>query len=217
MDHLTAPFQAMWRQGEVPKDFKDASIVHLYRRKGNCQLCDNHRGISLLKIAGKIFARILLSRQNNHWDQCLLPENQCGFHRHRGTTDMIFVVRQLREKFQKMWTHLYSTFVDLTKALDTMNREGLCKIIQKFGCPERFIEMVRQLHDGMMARVTDSEAVSEAFTVINGAKQDFVLAPILFSLMFSAILIDAYHDERPGIRVAFRTDDHFFNHRLMQF
>nr|VZI22628.1 unnamed protein product [Spirometra erinaceieuropaei] len=35
MDHLTALFQEMWRQGEVPQDFKDATIVHLYKRKGN--------------------------------------------------------------------------------------------------------------------------------------------------------------------------------------
>nr|VZI11169.1 unnamed protein product [Spirometra erinaceieuropaei] len=66
MDHLTALFQEMWRQGEVPQDFKDVTIVHLYKRKGNRQVCDNHRGISLLNIAGKIFARILLNRLNNH-------------------------------------------------------------------------------------------------------------------------------------------------------
>nr|VZI29945.1 unnamed protein product [Spirometra erinaceieuropaei] len=64
-----------------------------------------------------------------------------------------------------MRIHLYSTFVDLTKAFDTVNREGLWKIMQKLGCPERFIQMARQLHDGMMARVTDNGAVSEAFAV----------------------------------------------------
>ncbi|BHF62952.1 hypothetical protein SprV_0200594100 [Sparganum proliferum] len=151
MDHLTALFQEMWLQGEVPQDFKDATIVHLYKRKGNRQICDNHRGISLLNIAGKIFARILLNRLNHHLEQGLLPESQCGFRRHRGTTDMIFAARQLQEKCQEMRTHLYSTFVDLTKAFDTVNREGLWKIMQKFGCPERFTRMVRQLHDGMMA------------------------------------------------------------------
>ncbi|BHF76577.1 hypothetical protein SprV_0501967500 [Sparganum proliferum] len=207
MDHLTALFQEMWCQGEVPQDFKDATIVHLYKRKGNRQVCDNHRGISLLNIAGKIFARILLNRLNNQLEQGFLPESQCGFRRHRGTTDMIFAARQLQEKCQEMWTHLYSTFVDLTKAFDSVNREGLWKIMQKFGCPERFIEMVRQLHDGMMARVTDNGAVSEAFAVTNGVKQGCVLAPTLFSLMFSAMLMDAYRDERPGIRIAYRTDD----------
>nr|VZI47526.1 unnamed protein product [Spirometra erinaceieuropaei] len=217
MDHLTALLQEMGRQGEVPQDFKDATIVHLYKRKGNRQVCDNHRGISLLNIAGKIFVRILLNRLNNHLEQGLLSESQCGFRRHRGTTDMIFAACQLQEKCQETRTHLYSTFVDLTKAFDTVNREGLWKIMQKFGCPERFTHMVRQLSDSMMARVTDNGAVSEAFAVINGVKQGCVLAPTLFSLMFSAMLLDAYRDERPGIRIAYRTDGHLLNQRRMHF
>ncbi|BHF84221.1 hypothetical protein SprV_0902737100 [Sparganum proliferum] len=218
MDHLTALFPEMWHQGEFPQDFKDATSVHLYKRKGNRQVCDNHRGISLLNIVGKIFARILLNRLNNHLEQGLLPESQCGFRRHRGTTDMIFAARQLQEKCHEMRAHLYSTFVDSTKAFDTVNREGLWKIMRKFGCPERFIEMVRQLHDGMMARVTDNGAVSEAFAVTNGVKQGCVLAPTLFSLMFSAMLMDAYRgDERPGIRIAYRTDGHLMNQRRMRF
>nr|VZI47182.1 unnamed protein product [Spirometra erinaceieuropaei] len=144
--------------------------------------------------------------------------DQCAFRRrHRGTTDMIFAARQLQEKRQEMRTHLYSTFVDLTKAFDTVNREGLWKIMQKFGCPERFTQMVRQLHDGMMARVTDNGAVSEAFAVTNGVKQGCVLAPALFSLMFSAMLMDAYRDQRPGIRIAYRTDGHLLNQRRMNF
>nr|VZI37437.1 unnamed protein product [Spirometra erinaceieuropaei] len=177
----------MWQQGEVPQDFKYATIVHLYKRKGNHQVCDNHRGISLLNIGGKIFAHILLNRLNNHLEQGLLPETQCGFRRHRGTTDMIFAARQLQEKCQEMRTHLHSTFVDLTKAFDTVNREGLWKFTQKFGCPERFTQMVRQLHDGMMA------------------------------LMFSAMLMDAYRDERPGIRMAYRTDGQLLNQRRLHF
>nr|VZI22715.1 unnamed protein product [Spirometra erinaceieuropaei] len=124
MDHLTALFQAVWRQGEVPQDFKDATIVHLYKRKGGRQVCDNHRGISLMNIAGKIFARILLNPLNNHLEQGLLPESQCGFRRHRGTADMIFAARQLQEKCQEMRTHLYSTFVDLTKAFDMVPPTG---------------------------------------------------------------------------------------------
>ena len=48
---------------------------------------------------------------------------------------------------------IYMTFVDLTKAFDTVSRDGLWKIIAKFGCPPRYIEMVRQFHDGVQARV----------------------------------------------------------------
>nr|VZI07180.1 unnamed protein product [Spirometra erinaceieuropaei] len=194
----------------------DAIPAQVYKhRKGNRQVCDNHRGICLLNIVRKIFARILLNRLNNRLEHSLLPKSQCGFRRDRGSTDMIFAAGQLQEKCQEMRTHLYSTFVDLTKAFDTVNREGLWKIMQKFGCPELFTRMVRQLHDGMMARVTDNGAVSEAFAVTNGVKQGCVLAPTLFSLMFSAMLIDAYRDERPGIRIAYRTDGHLLNQRRM--
>ncbi|BHF65057.1 hypothetical protein SprV_0200806600 [Sparganum proliferum] len=68
--------------------------------------------------------------------------------------------------------------------------------------------MVRRLHDGIMAWVTNNEAVPEAFAVTNGVKQGCVLAPILFSLLSSAMLMGAYRDERPGIRIAYRTESH---------
>ncbi|BHF58019.1 hypothetical protein SprV_0100096800 [Sparganum proliferum] len=128
----------MWRQGQVPQDFKYATIVYLYKRKGNCQVCDSHRGISLLNIAGKIYVRVLLNSLNHHLEQGLLPESQCGFCCHRGTTAIIFAIRELQEKYQEMRTHLYSTSVDPTKPFDTVNRGGLWIIMQKFSCPKRF-------------------------------------------------------------------------------
>ncbi|VDL94937.1 unnamed protein product [Schistocephalus solidus] len=129
---------------------------------------------------------------------------------------MTFAARQLQEKCQEMRTHLYTTFVDLTNAFDTVSREGLWKVIHKFGCPEWFTHMVRQHHDGMTVRVTDNGTVSDAFTVTNGVNQGCILAPTLFSLMFSAMLMDAYRDEQPGIRIAYRTVGHHLNSRHMQ-
>ena len=52
------------------------------------------------------------------------------------------------------------TFVVLTKAFDTVSRDGLWKIMAKFGCPPRNIAMVRQFHDGMQARVQNDEEYS---------------------------------------------------------
>ncbi|VDM06376.1 unnamed protein product [Schistocephalus solidus] len=68
----------------------------------------------------------------------------------------------------------------------------------------------------MTARVTDSRTVSEVFAVTNGVKQGCVLAPTLFCLMFSAMLMDAYRDEQPGIRIAYRIEGHLLNIRRMQ-
>ena len=125
-EKLTELFHCMWRKEAIPQEFKDASIIHLYKRKGNPQVCANHRGISLLSIAGKILAKILLNRLNVHLDQTgLIPESQCGFRKDRGTIDMIFTARQLQEKCQEQNVDLCMTFVDLTKAFDTVSRDGL--------------------------------------------------------------------------------------------
>ncbi|BHF72381.1 hypothetical protein SprV_0401544600 [Sparganum proliferum] len=113
-----------------------------------------------------------------------------------------------------MRTRLYTTFVDFTKAFCTANREGLLKVMQKLGCPERFTHMLRQLHDGIIARVTDNDAISKAFAVTSAVKQGYFLVPIIFSLMFSAVLTDSYRDERPGIRNAYRTDGHLNSGRM---
>ena len=74
-----------------------------------------------------------------------------------------FAARQLQEKCQEQNVDLYMTFVDLIKAFDTVSREGLWKSMTKFGCPAKFIAMVRQFYDGMFARVS-----SDPFPVTNG-------------------------------------------------
>ena len=52
----------------------------------------NYRGITLLSIAGKILARILLNRLIPTIPQENTPESQYGFRSNRGTVDMIFVL-----------------------------------------------------------------------------------------------------------------------------
>ncbi|BHF83513.1 hypothetical protein SprV_0902665600 [Sparganum proliferum] len=79
--------------------------------------------------------------------------------------------------------------------------------MQIFGCLERFTHMVRQLRDGIMARVTDNRTVSETFSMTNGVVPGCVLAPPPpVSLMFSLMLVDANSDRRPEIRTSNRTD-----------
>ena len=208
---LTELFQSMWQKGEVPQQLKDASVVHLYKNKGSRQSCDNHRGISLLSIAGKILSRVLLNRLLLHLENGLLPESQCGFRAERGTADMIFAARQVQEKCLEQHSDLYMTFVDLTKAFDTVSREGLWRIMEKFGCPSKFITMVRQFHDGMMVTVRDDGEESDPFPVTNGVKQGCVLATTLFSMVFSAMLLDAFRDdEEESLPVRYRTDGELF-------
>ena len=55
-----------------------------------------------------------------------------------------------------------------------------------------------------MVSVRDNGEYSDEFAVTNGVKQGCVLAPTLFSMMFSAILIDAYKDTSYGVDLKYR-------------
>ena len=74
-------------------------IVHICKRKGDRAVCDNHRGIPLMSVAGKILARVLLNRLRDHTDSsAVILEIQCGFREGRCVTIMIFSARQIQEK-----------------------------------------------------------------------------------------------------------------------
>ena len=154
---LSDLFRSHWEKERLPQAFKDATIVHIYKRKGNKRTCDNHRSISLLSIAGKILARVFLNRLLKHLEQDHLPESQYGFQTGRGTIDMIFAARQLQERSMEQRQDLYITFVDLNKAFDSVSRESLWKILAKFGCPKKFVKIVRLFHDDMVSRVLNDE------------------------------------------------------------
>ena len=210
---MTELFQIMWRKEVIPQEFKDASIIHLLKRKENPHLCDNHRDISLLSIACQVLARVLLNRLNEHLEQTgLLPESLCGFRKDRGTIDMIFRAKQLQQKCKEQNMDLYMTFVDLTKAFDTISREDLWKIMVNFGCPTKLIAMVRQFHDGMLARVQNDGEFSDPFPLTNGVKQ----GPTLFSMMFSAMLTAGFQDGDNGISIRYRFDGELFSLRRLQ-
>ena len=56
------------------------------------------------------------------------------------------------------------------------------------------VDIIQSFHEGMVARVQDQGQTSEPFSVTNGTKQGCVMAPLLFTLVFSAMLNDAFHD-----------------------
>ena len=89
-------FKTCWDEAELPQDFKDAKIVTIFK-KGDRSQCGNYRGISLLLTAGKILAKVLLSRLQQAANK-ILPESQCGFRANRSTIDAIVTLRQLQEK-----------------------------------------------------------------------------------------------------------------------
>ena len=82
-----------WLEQKVPKEWADAVLVPI-PKKGDLSSCDNWRGIALLKVVGKVIARVVLGRLQQLAEE-ELPESQCGFRSGRGCTDMIYTVGQL--------------------------------------------------------------------------------------------------------------------------
>ena len=160
----------------------------------------------------------MLTRLLEHVVVLVLPESQCGFRRGRSTIDMIFVVRQLQEKCREQHQDLYLTFVDLTKAFDTVNRDLLWNILRKFGCPPTFIAILQQFHTGMCAQVVMAGSQSSSFPVEVEVKQGCVLAPIIFNLLLVAITLVSHRDlqSSDSVGIEYRLDGGLFNLRRLQ-
>ena len=80
-----------WEEKEVPQSMRDSKISTLFKNKGDRSDCNNYRGISLLIIVGKVFARVILKCLQVLADR-VLPECQCGFRSKRSTIDMISAI-----------------------------------------------------------------------------------------------------------------------------
>ena len=87
----------------------------------------------------------------------------------------------------------------------------------KYSCLNWFITMEHQFHSSMMACVLDDrKTTSVPLPVANGMKQGCALAPLVFSMMFSAMLFDAYQEIVEGIKIRHRSYGKLFNQCHLQ-
>ena len=124
---------AIIRDGKVPSDWEQSFIVCLYKGKGDTLERGNYRGLKLTEQVMKILERIAdgLIRQ-----LVSIDNSQFGFVPGRGTTDAIFVVRQLQEKYLAANKRLYMAFIDLEKAFDRVPRKVIWWALKKLGVEE---------------------------------------------------------------------------------
>ena len=138
-----------------------------------------------MSVAGKILAKVILSRIVKNITKELLPETQRGFRSERSTVDMVLSLRQVVEKCREQRRHLYIAFIDLSKAFVSVDRDLVWKVLKKCGCPPRIVGIISQLHEGMQVRVKTAGDLSEPFEVSRVVKQSCTLVPILSTRMSS--------------------------------
>lgn len=77
---------------------------------------------------------------------------------------------------------LNTAFIELTKAFDTVSRDGLWKILHRLGCLLKFLSIIQQAHIGQQGQVKHNNNLSDPLLIENGMKQRCVLAPTLFTI-----------------------------------
>jgi exonuclease III len=216
--HLHQFILHCWRSATIPNRWKHAAIITIYKKKGDRSECGNSRGISLLDVAGKVLTRIMLSRLLTHFVDRIVPETQCGFRADRSTVDMFFVAKLLLEKGREQQRKISFAFIDLAKAFDTVNRDLLWRIMERYGCPPLFLTLLQKFHHEMTAFVSCNGTNSDPFDVNVGVKQGCVLAPVLFNIYLVAVTLTSRHQMSPsdGIQIRYRFDGGLFNLRRLK-
>ena len=102
-------------EGCIPNDWQESFIVNLYKDKGDDLNRGNYRGLKLIEQVMKVLEHVVEGVE--------IDKMQSGFMSGCGTTDAIFIVRQLQEKHLAANKPLYMAIVDLEKAFDHVPRD----------------------------------------------------------------------------------------------
>ena len=112
---------------------------------------------------------------------------QFGFMSGRSTTDAIFIVRQLQEKYLAKSRDLWMAFVDLEKAFDRVPREVIWWALRYLGVDEWIVSVIKAMYEDASTKVRMNGRESRAFNVKVGVHQGSVLSPLLFTIVLEAL------------------------------
>ena len=116
-----------------------------------------------------------------------IDDSQFGFVPGRGTTDAIFIVRQLQEKYLAANKRLNMAFIDLEKAFYRVPRKVIWWALRKFGVDEWIVPLVQGMYSNARSSVRVGEGYSEEFEVKVGVQQGSVLSLLLFIMVLEAL------------------------------
>ena len=104
---------------------------------------------------------------------------QFSFRPGKGTTEALFIVRQVQEKFLEKKKDLWMAFVDLEKAFDRVPREVVWWALRCLGVEEWLVTVIMAMYE------RDGE--SGSFEVKLGVHQGLVLSHLLFIIVLEAL------------------------------
>ena len=107
---LTRLFNRLLMGERMPEEWRRSVLIPIYKNKGDAQCCGNYRGIKLMSHTMKVWERIIEARLR---DRVEISKQQYGFMPGKGTTDAMFALRMLMEKYKEGQRELHCVFMDL--------------------------------------------------------------------------------------------------------
>ncbi|KAK3510008.1 hypothetical protein QTP70_025316, partial [Hemibagrus guttatus] len=184
VEFLASLFNRVLESERMPEEWRRSVLVPIFKNKGDVQSCSNYRGIKLMSHTMKLWERVVEARLRKVVEIC---EQQYGFMPRKSTTDAIFALRILMEKYRDGQRELYCVFVDLEKAYDRVPREELWYCMRKSGVAEKYVRVVQDMYERSRTVVRCAVGQTEEFKVEVGLHQGSVLSPFLFAIVIDQL------------------------------
>ena len=176
-----------WEQGVVPEEWVQAIIIPIYKGKGCRNECSSYRGVSLLSIPGKVYGMVLVERVKEI-TECRISREQGAFMKGKGCIDQIFTVKMVAEKYLAKGRKMYAAFMDLEKAYDRVDWDGLWEVLGIYGVGGRLLRGVKAFYKDASACVRSGGELSELFEIKRGVRQGCVMSPWLFNIYMDGVI-----------------------------
>lgn len=164
-------FNLILKTGCYPTSWKESYIILLHKT-GSKLDPSNYRGISLTSTLPKIFNAVLNERLNQLMES-QLSNCQFGFRKNHRTSDSIFILKSLFNKYiHKEKKKIYACFVDLKKAFDSVWREALLVKLHRIGVGKLFFNVIKQQYIDTKSSLKFQDLHSDCFNIIRGVKQE---------------------------------------------
>ncbi|KAK3542583.1 hypothetical protein QTP86_031285, partial [Hemibagrus guttatus] len=184
VEFLNSLFNRDLESERMPEEWRRSVLVPIFKNKGDVQSCSNYRGIKLMSHTMKLWERVVEARLRKVVEIC---EQQYGFMPRKSTTDAIFALRILKEKYKDGQRELHCVFVDLEKAYDRVPREELWYCMRKSGVAEKYVRVVQDMYERSRTVVRCAVGQTEEFKVEVGLHQGSALSPFLFAIVMDQL------------------------------
>ena len=187
VEFLTNLFNRILDNEQMPGDWRQSTLVPIFKNKGDAQNCANYRGIKLMSHSMKIWERVIDARLRKN---VKIGEQQYGFMPGRSATDAIFGLRILAEKYREGQKELHCVFIDLEKAYDRVPRDEVWHCLRMAKVAEKYVRVIQDMYADSETRVRCAAGTTGAFKVEVGLHQGSALSPLLFAVVMDQLTKD---------------------------